>query len=216
MQFIFQDEITIVLVEAIREFFATNALAKDWRWSPDDDKSKIEIVDSWPETERRLPMIVVSSLSGGSEEIGFSQGLDKIYDPDDSTEVIGQFYGGRVMIDVTYEAVSFNQRETHRISDLLLIGLASLSQIPRRVSKTTLHNLILDAPFARMAGYGQRPLTEGQMTFFRSLSQRWQSYWKDEVIYDQNILTYLTTAERATLSGGTMDVQFSAGSGPSS
>jgi len=97
-----------------------------------------------------------------------------------------------------------------------MMGLMSLSQIPRRVSKNSLHNLILDSPFARLAGGGQRPLTDGQLTVFRTLSQKWQSYWKDEVIYDQDILTYLTTAERDTLTGETMNVQFSAGSGPSS
>jgi len=215
MQFILQDEITIVLVEAIREFFATNTFASDWEWSPDDSKSKIEIVDSWPETERRLPMIVVNALpSVGSEEIGFGQALGKIYNPDDSTEVVGQFYGGRFMIDVGYEVASFSKRETHRISDLLSLGLGALSKIPARVSKTSLHNLILDSPFVRLTGEGQRPLTDGGFTFTRTVSQKWQSYWKEEVIYDQEILTYLTTAERDTLTGGTMSVQFAAGSGP--
>lgn len=205
-QFIFEDEITIVLVDAIREYFGTNVLCRDWQWSSDKNASRIMIVDSWPTEERSYPNITISAISGGTEEmLAFGQALERVRK---DGKDIGQYYGGRVSFDVNYQIASYDRRETHRIADLLTLGLAR--SIPQRVSVTTLHNMILEAPYVRLAGEGQRPITDQTTEHSRVLSQRWQSYWKSEVLYAPEITAYLTTAERERISGGTMTVQFKA------
>lgn len=206
-QYIFQDETTVCLVEALREYFATHRFAKDYIWSPDHVKRRIEIVDSWPDTSQDFPVITIETIpSGSGEPLGFGQALERVTKDGDD---IGQYFGGRVTLDVNYQIRSYSKRETHRVSDILLFGL--LRQIPDRVDATTFHNLLLDSLTVRIAGESQRPVSDNTVEYSRTLSHRWQSYWKDEVLYSPDILTYLTTAERDALTGGTMDVQFSAG-----
>jgi len=205
-QFIFQDEITICLVEAVREFFVTNVFCRDWQWSVDRERTRITIVDSWPNEERSYPNITLSAIGGGSEEpLAFGQALEIV--TKDGKD-IGQYYGGRLTFDVNFQVASFDRRETHRISDLLTLGLAR--EIPLRVSRTSLHNLILETPYVKLSGEGQRPISDQTEEHTRVLSQRWQSYWKSEVLYAPEITAYLTTAERNKISGGTMIVQVKA------
>lgn len=205
-QFIFQDEITICLIAAVREFFATNPFCKDWVWSDQEEKSRITIVDSWPHQERSYPAIVLQSISTGTyEPLGFGSALERVKK---NGESVGQYFGGRMAYDVTYEIGAFDKREAHRISDLLKLGL--ISSITSRVDETSLHNLIPDSTLVRMGGEAQRAITDQTFAFTRTLSQKWQSYWKEEVLYSPSILTYLTTAEREAIDGGTEEVQFQA------
>lgn len=207
MQYIFQDEITACLVEAIRKFFGTKSYTKDWEWSPDTDKSKIMIIDSWADVERELPLIIINVIqTGTAEELGFGQALGRVYNSDEDS--IGQYFGGRVDFDVVYEVQTYNKRETHRISDLLTLGLGALTEIPARVAQTSLNNLILSTPMVRLSGERQDRLDDQTVIHSRSLSQTWQSYWKDEVIYSDTITEYLTTAEVETILGETRDVIF--------
>lgn len=207
MQYIFQDEITICIIAAVREFFGTNKYSMDWKWSPDDNKSKIRIVDSWPETERVFPMIILNAIpSGSAEELGFGQALGRVYGDDGKS--IGQYFGGRMDFDVSYEIVSYNKREMRRISDFLTLGLGALSAIPARVSIMSLGNLILSTPRVRLSGERQQSITDSADVHVRTLAQKWQSYWKDEVIYSQEITDFLTTAERDSLEGGSESITF--------
>jgi hypothetical protein len=126
-------------------------------------------------------------------------------------EDIGQYYGASIGFDVNYQIASYSRRETHRISDLLMFGL--MKAVPERVAVTSLANLLLEPPFIRLGGEGQRPLSDETAEYTRVLSQRWRSFWKTEVVYSDEILTYLATAEREKIAGGTMSVQFKAGNG---
>lgn len=205
-QFIFQDEVTICLVEAVREFFGTNALSRDYQWSADKNGRLIDIVDAWGEEEVKYPNIIVNSLAGGAEEhLGFGDVLERLKN---NGQDIGQYYGASIGFDVNFQIASYSRRETHRVSDLLMLGL--MKDVPERIATTSLGNLLLEPPFVRMGGEGQQPLSDETVVYTRVLSQRWRSFWKTEVVYSDEILAYLTTAEREKIDGGTMTVQFKA------
>lgn len=213
MQFVLQDEATLCIVEAVRKYFATSLLTTDWKWSTDKDKTKIVIVDSWPEEDRLLEerangIIVVATSLGSSKELGFGQNLETVQDDDGND--MGQYYGGIVNLDINYDIMTYSKRETHRLADLLTIGL--VRDVPNRVDVTSLHNLLLDMPRISNGGERQERISDQTVQWTNNLTQKWQSYWKGETVFSEEILSYLLTAEIDKLEGGTRTVEVSASS----
>ena len=101
----------------------------------------------------------------------------------------------------------YSKRTVDEISDLITFGLKR--DIEQEIVRLTLYN-VHPQHGPRAAGAGARPLTDKQLLYFATLTHPMKCTWYDEVLYDEEILTYLASAEREKLTTGTDTVQFQA------
>lgn len=200
----FQSSIGILAVNATREFFAQHKLAQDYRYSKDTDKRVVEIVEQWPESPQILPLIVIDVVYGSDTERYMSDSAG-VLEVDGQQE--GGLLGGMDNFDVRWTINAHSKTAVNDIADLLLFGMKR--DIERSIWRASLFN-VMPQRNTRTAGEGARQYADRDLVYFVTYSQSVKSHWYDEVIYDGEILTYLATAERESLAGGTSTFQFQA------
>ncbi len=191
----FQSGIGIITVNATREFFSTHKLAQNYLSSRDPDKRRVEIVEQWPETPQKLPLMVIDVTYGSETERYMSDGAGPLTL---NGQQEGAMLGGMDNFEVRWTINAHSKTAVNDIADILLFGLKR--HIEQNVWAASLFNLMPQRN-TRTAGEGARQYTDRELVYFVTLSQTVKTHWHDEIIYAEEILTYLAPAEREKLSG---------------
>lgn len=206
-QYAYHTAIGLLYTGAIREFFASNKLTQNYRWSTDPEKRAVEIDEQWPVNAQKFPLIIVDTVYTNEGEHYLSDGAHDIT-VNDVQE--GQFKSGSDNFDVRISVNADSKPEADEIGELLLFGLRA-GDIDNDVIQKSLMTVIPQHG-VRSAGAGARPFTDMQLIYFVTVSQAVKTHWFQEVLYEQKIQTYLATVERDSIvSGQTTSFQIQAG-----
>jgi hypothetical protein len=205
-QYAFHNEIELMAVNAVREFFSTSPVTQDFRFSTDPAKRHLEIVAQWPENPQKFPMIVIDTVYSGEGQRYLSDGADDVLV---NGKFEGQYKSGVDNFDLRFSVNAYDKPDVNDIASMLIFGLkVAIEESIWAASLMTVH---WQARSARTSGAGARPYTDQQLLHFVNISQPVASHWYEEAVYDEKILTYLATVERALLGGGTDTIQVQAG-----
>jgi hypothetical protein len=206
-QYILHEGIGLAMVAALRKFFGSHKFAQNFRWSSDPKKTLVEITEQWPQTVQVFPLIVVDTVYAGEADRYLS---DIAHDVRVNNEFMGQHRGGADRFDCRITVNDYSKPTVDEITDILMFALKW--EVDKDIWESTLFNVHFAEKVARMAGAGARPYTDNQLLYFLTISQQMKSYWFDEIVYDQRILSYLATTERESIFGSsTVTGQIQAG-----
>jgi hypothetical protein len=172
------------LVSSIRWYFAESALAESYRYSQDEEKSRIAVYDQYPEATEFLPAIIVTSIVGPGQELSVNQVGDKVYDPDTS-ELKGYNCQGTFVGDYSMDVQALSETSRDEIADILCFGL--VRGIRQRIVEHTDANMQPDRPFFRVTSSGQRPMTDRGVLWNITIGARFIQHWYDFIELETNV-----------------------------
>jgi hypothetical protein len=189
MLFGLTDEFSQIILAEVRRFFAEHPIAQDYRYSPDEESSKIWIVEQFPDARHRFPSITVKGVVGDSQELGLNQMAEPLYDAEGRH--VGDSLQGVFNPRVDYIVESESDSDTKKIADTLAMALVAdlRVSIPRKCEG----GAVVIPPIVRVAGRGTRPFTNTTVIHQIVLTQTWQVTWFEQVLYPDNLENVVPT-----------------------
>lgn len=161
MLYTLAQQITEQYVLLIQDYFNSDFVTKDYRWAKNLTKTKVQIINEFTDTERKLPQITIKAALDTNVPISFGDDLVQQGTDTEGKPYFG--YGGLAnsRVTITLRAGTYLDRSV--IGDLLFLGLAyPIRNVVRKQGIETL------PPFVRVERIWNEPLQGGD-----TLVQQW-------------------------------------------